>query len=123
MPLMKFHLATTLTRWLRRWTNFYNAKLLQEIKDAELCPYVEVVPGFDKSTGKLSNFISEYGGVVFASEVRRKFFWHPDEKFIPITATALLQTSEGWKPPPATGSLCQLCKRCEFARPKYPDAG
>jgi hypothetical protein len=120
MPLMKFHIASTLSRYLQRWANFYNAKLLDGIKDAELCPYVEVVPGFNKGPDGLASHITKYGGVVFASEVRKKFFWHPDEKFIPITATAVLQTG-GWKPASPAGKLCRLCNRCAAARPQYPE--
>jgi hypothetical protein len=118
---MKFHLATTISRWLSRWANFYNARILREIKDAELCPYVEVVPGFGKNSRSLVTHVQSYGGIVFANGSKRKFFWHPNDRFIPITATAIFRADEGWKSPPPTGKLCGLCHLCSAARPQFPD--
>ena len=123
MPLMKFHLATAISKMLRRFANAYNAKLLKEIKDAEVCPHVEVIPGSGKRTTRLAAHIERHGGVIFSARIKtglkRKYFWHPHERFIPITATAVFQTGQGWKPAPPTGDLCRLCKLCESARPRY----
>jgi hypothetical protein len=121
MPLMKFHLASAVSFWLRRLTNVSNAGLLRQIKDAEVCPYVEVIPIFSQRVARLAAHIAKNGGVAFTDGNHQKYFWHPNERFVPITATAIFQKDAGWKPSPPTGELCRLCRRCEKARPKYRD--
>jgi hypothetical protein len=121
MPLMKFHLASAVSYWLRCLTNVFNAGLLRQIKEAEVCPYVEVIPVFGKRVSRLTAHIARNGGVAFTNRNRQQYFWHPNECFVPITATAVFQKDAGWKPPPPTGELCRLCGLCEKARPKYPD--
>lgn len=119
MPLMKFHFASAVSLWLRRLTNAYNAQLLRRIKDAEVCPYVEVIPASAKRTSRLPVYIARNGGVAFMTGMHRQYFWHPNERFLPITATAVFHTDSGWQPPTPTGELCRLCRLCENARPRY----
>ena len=121
MPLMKFHMATAVSCWFRRLTNAYNTRLLRQIKEAEVCPHVEVIPASSERVSRLTAHVARHGGIAFATESQQRYFWHPNSQFIPITATAVFDADAGWKPPLPTGELCRLCGLCEKARPKYPD--